>query len=283
MHTRWWLVLLCLVPLAAGFSMHSMLVGPGGGSTEAPENLGPGAPEHWSIQQMSYTFNFPLSCDVDVEQTVVVNYTGGNFSSGIMYIPRADYDALEFDRISTDNSSEYLKFTTITDGDMYRIHYEFPTVTAPATKSFTFTYKALQATKTFSRSGSSSNSFSWETINNKFPTISMLHVTLNLTFHTASEDSIESNPQYEYVELQDKYTTIVFPPERNIPEGTTLTHQISFPKRVTCKPASSYKIVAIAVVAGSICFALCTTLVALIVRKIKQRKDQQFEQLSEVT
>ena len=37
-----------------------------------------------------------------------------------MYIPRADYDKLEFDRIATDNSSEYLSFTTITDGDLYR-------------------------------------------------------------------------------------------------------------------------------------------------------------------
>jgi len=238
----------------------------------------------YSIQQMSYNFNFPLSCDVDVEQTVVMNYTQGNFSSGIMFIPKDDYDALEFYRITTDDGSENVQFTTITDGDLYRIHYEFATITAPATKTFTFTYKAIQATKTFSRSGSSSNSFSWQTIVNKFPSISLLNVKLNLTFHTASEDSIESSPAYAEVVFLDKCTTVIFPTERDIPGGTTLTHQISFPKRVTCKPASSYKIVAIAVVVGSVCFALLTTLIALIVRKIKiKRKNQKFEHLSEVT
>jgi len=234
-----------------------------------------------SILSMTYTFGLPESCDVDVVQTLVMNYTYGNFSSDVLFIRKADYDALQFDRIESDNVT--IPFTTISSGDLYRIHYSFPHITAPATKTFIFTYKAIQATKTFSRSGSSSNSFSWETVVSTLPPIRTLNVVLNLYFHTASEEAIESSPQYMYLELQDKYTTIIFPTENNIPEGTSQTHQISFPKRVTCKPASSYKIVAIAVVAGSICFALVTTAAAVAIRKIKQRKGEQFAHLAEVT
>lgn len=37
--------------------------------------------EEWSIASMTYKFVFPLSCDVSVVQTLVVNYTYGNYSS----------------------------------------------------------------------------------------------------------------------------------------------------------------------------------------------------------
>jgi len=210
-----------------------------------------------------------------------MNYTSGNFSSGILYIAKSDYDDLEFNLVESNNDS--LPFTIHILDNMYRIYYTFPYIIAPALKTFTFTYTAIQATKTFSRSGSSSNSFSWETVPGNFPVIRSLDVVLNLHFHTASEDSIESSPEYMYLELQDDYTTIIFPPETDIPQNSLYTHQISFPKRVTCKPASSYKIVAIAVVVGSVCFAVGTTIIAVIIRKIKRRKSERFEHLSEIT
>jgi len=237
----------------------------------------------WSISSMSYIFGFPkASCDVDVEQTLEVNYSSGNFTSGILFIPEEYYDSLEFYRIVSNNIT--IDFTTINEGDLYWIHYTYPQITAPATKTFTFTYKAISATKTFSRSGSSSNSFSWETVGPKFPDIGALNVELNLYFHTATEDSIESSPAYSTLEQLDEYTTVIFPTERNIPPGSSKMHQISFPKRITCSPASNYNIIALAVVIGCVTFALGTTLAALVIRKARKlKKEERFEQLNELT
>jgi hypothetical protein len=89
MHRTWWLVV-CLVQLAVALIdnnnnniNNNIIIGPGGGGGGGQDSQEALGPDHfsWSIQQMSYNFNFPLSCDVDVEQTVVMNYTRGNFSS----------------------------------------------------------------------------------------------------------------------------------------------------------------------------------------------------------
>jgi len=260
-------------------------VGHDGGDLGGPKNGASPPTAVYSITSMSYAFGFPSSsCDVNVVQTIEVNYTSGNFTSGFLFLPRSDYDSLQIDHImNSDNVS--LPFTYISDGDLYRIHYNLTEhVIAPATGTYTFMYKAMEATKTFSRSGSSSNSFSWETVTSKSPYVDTLNVMANLYFHTATEDAIESSPQSQFIQIHPEYTTVVFPTETDIPEGTPKTHQISFPKRVTCKPASSYKIVAVAVVAASVCFALGTTLIALIIRKLKQVKStERFEQLPDVT
>ena len=69
-------------------------------------------------------------------------------------------------------------------------------------------YTAVQATKTFSRSGSSKNSFSWRTITKEFQSsIAVFNVVLNFAFHT-QEDSIDCNPEYSSVELGDKSTIV---------------------------------------------------------------------------
>jgi len=105
-------------------------------------------------------------------------------------------------------------------------------------------------------------------------------VELNFHFHT-QEDSIDCDPEYDSVVLTDTSTDVYFATETDIPENFEQQHQISFPKRVTCKPASTYKLVAIAVVVGSIAFALVSTVVALIVRKLRKRNMERFEQLEE--
>lgn len=236
--------------------------------------------KHWEIDSMAYTFGFPLSCDVEVVQTIVMNYTHGNFTDGYLFIPQDDYDALKFERIESDNKS--IPFTAFSDNSFHRIHYYFDQVTAPSTKTFTFKYTAIQATKTFSRSGSSKNSFSWPTITKQLGSkVGMFNVILNFYFHT-QENSIDCNPDYSSITLGDT-TTVVFATETDIPENSELTHQISFPKRITCKPASSYKLIAMAVVVGSILFAVVTTIVALVVRRMKLRGSEHFEQLSEVS
>lgn len=230
---------------------------------------------------MTYSFGFPLSCNVNVNQTISINYTLGNFTEGKLAIPVSDYDRLEITRI-TDEKNNDIRFNVKSDGSYYRVYYYFDEpVIAPYLKTYTFQYTAIQATKTFSRSGSSKNSFTWKTITKEFQsTIAVFNVVLNFSFHT-QEDSIDCNPEYSSVELGDKSTTVFFATETNIPENFELTHQISFPKRITCKPASTYRLVAIGVVIGSIVFALASAVVALIVRKVKQRRSEQFEQLEE--
>jgi len=211
-----------------------------------------------------------------------MNFTDGIFSNGTLVIPRTDYDELSMEHIVSDNG-ESIDFKEISDTSLYRIHYFFDPVTGPATKTFIFNYTAVQATKTFSRSGSSKNSFSWPTITKHLGSrIGTFNVVLNFHFHT-QEDAIDCSPEYSSVVLDDSSTTVFFATETDIPENTELTHQISFPKRITCKPASSYKLIAIAVVAGSILFAVVTTVVALIVRRIKLTQSESFEQLNEIT
>jgi len=235
----------------------------------------------WSIAAMAYSFGFPLSCNVDVTQTISFNYTRGNFTEGKLAIPINDYDRLEIIRI-TDENGNNLQAYSISEGGYYRLHYTFAeTVVAPCIKIFTFQYTAIQATKTFSRSGSSKNSFTWKTVTKEFQSsIAVFSVVLNFGFHTP-DDSIDSSPDYHSVEEFDNYTIVHFSDQHNIPENTELTHEISFPKRVTCKPASTYKLVAVGVVIGSIFFALFSTIIAVIVRKVKQRRSEQFEQLEE--
>jgi len=173
-----------------------------------PQVVSHDRPPVWSIASMSYSFGFPLSCDVDVVQTLVMNYTYGNFSDGILVIPQYDYDSLQFERVDSDNVS--IEFSTVSDASFHRIHYWFPPVTAPCTKTFIFTYTAIQATKTFSRSGSSKNSFSWQTINSEIGSrIDVFNVVLNFYFHT-QEDSIDCDPNYSSVILHDKSTTVFF-------------------------------------------------------------------------
>jgi len=235
----------------------------------------------WKIASMSYSFSFPLSCNVEVEQTLVMNYTSGTFNQGILVIPQDDYDDLKVEQVFSGDTP--ITTTMFSDNSFHRIHYFFDEVTAPYVKSFTFKYTAVQATKTFSRSGSSKNSFSWPTVTKNLGSpIGKFDVVLNFKFHTL-EDSIDCNPDYSSVILGDSSTTVYFATETDIPENTEMTHQISFPKRITCKPASSYKLIAIVVVLGSILFAVVTAIVALIVRRIKQKNSERFEQLSEVS
>lgn len=246
-----------------------------------PIDKGTTPPELWNIALMTYSFGFPLTCDVNVVQTIGINYTRGNFTQGKLAIPVSDYDRLEFTRV-TDGDGNDVEFSYKSDGAFYRVYYTFnEPVISPALKTYTFQYTAVQATKTFSRSGSSKNSFTWKTVTKEFQSsIAVFDVILNFGFHT-QDDSIDCNPEYSSVEEAERSTTVFFPEQKNIPENSELTHQISFPKRVTCKPASTYKLVAVGVVLGSIIFALVSTIVAVIVRKVKQRQSEQFEQLEE--
>ncbi len=70
---------------------------------------------------------------------------------------------------------------------------------------------------------------------------------------------------------------------RNLLDFFTLRRNCSLlitMKQVTCKPASSYKIVAIAVVVGGVVFALVAAIVAVAIRKYKQLKHHEtFQQL----
>lgn len=235
-----------------------------------------------SIASMAYSFEFDVSCDVVVVQTLIMNYTSGTFGGGFLDIPQEDYDSLIVERIWSDNN-EPVTFKDVGDNTFHKIHYQFPEVTGPLTKTLNFKYKAVQATKTFSRSGSSKNSFSWPTITKRLgSSIGTLDVVLNFNFHT-QQNTIDCNPNYSTINMNDTATTVTFATQNNIPINTEQTHQISFPKRITCKPASSYKLIAIAVVAGSILFAVVTTIVALIVRKTQQKNSERFEQLNEVS
>jgi len=243
----------------------------------------PPPPARWSVASMEYAFEFPISCDVNVIQTMTINYTSGVFSQGYLFIPQDDYDELRFDRIDCGNSSTEITGYNVIGGvnGYYKIHYSFsPPITAPTKETFVFKYTAIQATKTYSQSGSSKNSFSWRTITKELnSTIDVFNVVANFYFHIQA-DMIEAEPQYTSVSPGDQSTTVYFATLTNVPLDYEQTHEISFPKRITCKPASSYKIVAVAVVAGSILFAVVTTVVALIVRKIKQRNSlESFEQL----
>jgi hypothetical protein len=74
------------------------------------------------------------------------------------------------------------------------------------------TYTAVQATKTFSRSGSSKNSFTWKTVTKEFQSsIAVFDVILNFGFHT-QDDSIDCNPEYSSVEEAERSTTVCLSP-----------------------------------------------------------------------
>lgn len=67
----WWYIIL-LVLLGQGIHGY---IDQGGGHLQIGEEQ-----NEFFIVSMSYTFGFPLSCDVNIQQTLVVNYTYGNFT-----------------------------------------------------------------------------------------------------------------------------------------------------------------------------------------------------------